>query len=150
MTDFEQPPSGDKDEKRAVFLRTLGESVMSVSLCNTKVHPAYIEMSRTMLTYPCEGCGHPINRPLPKRGFKPKLCEACVRLSHVDSNQRWGYKVSRDHEEAQRRDARNPESMDFREGTLRFGEKVEAAKLAARQSAPKHEEFTYEGCEVAE
>ena len=28
--------------------------------------------------------------------------------------------------------------------------KVEAAKLAARQSAPKHEEFTYEGCEVAE
>ena len=25
MTDFEQPPSGDKDEKRAVFLRTLGE-----------------------------------------------------------------------------------------------------------------------------
>ena len=25
MTDFEQPSSGDKDEKRAVFLRTLGE-----------------------------------------------------------------------------------------------------------------------------
>ena len=124
--------------------------MMSVSVPHTDYRPASTEgwMNRKMERQNCLDCGIPIQQN-PGRGRPLLYCDGCRRLRHVKQNQAWDRKVSRESEQAQVENASLPD-LDYRTGTLRFGEKVEAAKLAARQSAPKHEEFTYEGCEVAE
>jgi hypothetical protein len=99
----------------------------------------------------CEDCGGPIDRPLGKRGPAPTVCSACFLQRRKDAkrkNEETRIRRSRAGEDVQRKGAAHPDSLDFREGTLRFGQKVLEEKVAARKhGAPKHEEFTYPGCE---